>query len=1163
MTQTTQTHIYNRHNAANAYDRHLFRQDRTLQSAELNEVQSNVFERIGNIGNVLFKDGDIIRDCACVVNDQTGAVSLASGSLYLAGAVRGIGTGSFTISTVGSVIIGVYLQEVVITELDDPELLNPAVGTRSYGEPGAARLQINPVWGYAGDGKAGQFYPVYEVLNGILKVKEAPPSIDAVSAAIQAYDRASTGGSYIVDGMDVRRGADLGSDIQTYNITAGQARANGRSVILRAAIRHIFEAVPDLRLIEAEPHVSTGTAAQRINFDYAPMASIEEVTITAQRTVTIVHGAVIGGMDPLPDTAVLKIISVVQGAKTYAVTTDYKLTSGKVDWSPSGAEPAVGSSYQVTYQHIVVVTPTLVDATGFTVTGAVAETLVQVSYRYKVPRVDRLAINENADVVVIRGVASDWMPVPPSVPGDLLLLATIYQKWGSATTITQDSPRMVPMGDLDYFQTQLDRLKLLIATQQLYSDTASREAVLKKDIFADPLLDDSMRDAGTNQTGAIVGGALCLPILQRAAYFETDVDSIATLAHNIVPLVEQARASGSMAVNPYQAFSPIPAEITLDPAVDQMTYSTEVWTSSITNRMVVRVAWGGSAGSASSEAVETISSTSTQDQLCRPQTIAFTIKGFAAGEVLESVSFDGIAIHPGTMADMASKPVANAQGEVAGRFNIPANIPAGRKTVQFVGSGGSYGSAYYTSASWQEDRVLRRVVTEYAYEYDPPPPREDPPYVPPVIIYDPDPGPIPDPAPPVTPERELTWVENFYVQYLGREAEPEGKAYWQAAIDSGQSLSTVASNMITAGIANQEANVTSAGINLWYDVANGRGACVTDPLAQTFVTPSASHIVGVDLWFTTAGSTPAVVQLRTVSNGLPTRNILAEGRVAPADQKTDGTATRALFTVPYYAQGGEELAFVVLSNDAETALAIAELGKWDGAAWITAQPYTIGVLLSSSNNSTWTAHQDRDLRFRVLAAEYTETSRVINLGSIEVTQATDLMVMGLEQKPGTHSVISYTITLPDGTEINAASNQPLALSAPITGNVGLKATLRGDATASPVIHRGGQLLVGWLDNNGDYVSRALKAGVNSRVRVVVDALLPSGSTLQVQLKGGDAGDTWGAPIGQIADVATDNGFHELTFEATGITEAMVQAKVALAGSPSARPFIRNIRTAVM
>lgn len=1153
------TTIYNRYDKSKRYDRHLFRSDKTLQSSELNELQSNVFERIGDIANVLFKDGDIVRGCACVVDADTGAVSLASGSLYLAGCVRGIGPADFTVPTVGSVTIGVYLQEVVVDEIADPALLNPAVGTRAYKEPGAARLQINPVWGHAGDGKSGPFYPVYEVVNGVLKVKEAPPSIDAVNAAIQAYDRASTGGNYIVSGMEVRRGADLANDAQTYIISAGQAHANGRNVTLRAAIRHVFEAAPDLRLIDAEPHVSAGTTPQRVNFDYAPMASIDEVTITAQKTVTLVHGAVVGGMDPLPDTAILKIVEVKQGATTYVKDVDYKLTAGKVDWSLSGAEPAVGSSYNVTYQHIAAVQPTAVDQNGFTVAGAVAETLIQVSYRYKVPRVDRLAINEAGDVVVLRGIASDWMPVPPSVPGNMLLLATIHQQWTGATTITQDSPRMVPMGELAYFQKQLDNLKMLIATQQLHADAAGREAVLKKDIFADPLIDDSMRDAGVFQTGAVVAGALCLPIQQKAAYFATDVAGIATLPHNIVALVEQNRASGSMAVNPYQAFSPVPAEVTLDPAIDQMTYTTDAWASSITNRMTVRVAWGGSAGAASSEAVETVSSTTTGDQLCRPQTVKFTIKGFAAGETLKAVSFDGIATAPGTMTDMAVLPVAGADGVVTGRFNIPVGVPAGRKTIQFVGSGGSYGSAYYTSASWTEDRILRRVVTEYAYEYDPPPPREDPPYVPPVVVVDPAPTPVP---PPVL-EREPTWVENFYVQYLGREGEPEGIAWWQSHVDAGMSLDFLAGEMISAGIANQEPNVTTEGLALWYDVQNARSACVTDPLAQTFVTPSAAHLVGVDLWFAQAGATDVVVQLRTVSNGLPTRNILAEARLAPAAIQVNGNSTRAAFAVPYYAQAGEELAIVVLSNDAETALAIAELGKWDGSAWITAQPYTIGVLLSSSNNSTWTAHQDRDLRFRILAADYTQTTRVIDLGGVAVTAATDLMVMGLEQKPGTHSAISYTVTLPDGATINAASNQPIALTAPITGNVGLKATLRGDSIASPVLHRGGQLLVGWLGSDGDYVGRALKAGANSRIRVVVDALLPSGSTLEVRIKGVDAGDTWSAPIAQIGDIETGNGFHELTFEASGITEAMIQTKVKIAGSPAARPFVRNIRTAVM
>ena len=227
------------------------------------------------------------------------------------------------------------------------------------------------------------------------------------------------------------------------------------------------------------------------------------------------------------------------------------------------------------------------------------------------------------------------------------------------------------------------------------------------------------------------------------------------------------------------------------------------------------------------------------------------------------------------------------------------------------------------------------------------------------------------------------------------------------------------------------------------------------------------------------------------------------------------------------------------------------------------RPYTIGVLLSSSNNSTWTPHQDRDLRFRVLAANYTETVRNIDLGTVEVNGATDLMVMALEQKSSAHATIGYTVVLPDGSEIAASSNQPLALSAPVTGNITLRAQLRGDSSVSPVLHRGGQLMIGWLGENGDYVSRTIKAGTGSRVRVVIDAKLPSGAAATVQLKGGDVGDTWSAPIPQIRTTALDNGWHELVYEQTGVNEEVVQARLATAGSAAARPFVRNLRIMVM
>ena len=48
---------------------------------------------------------------------------------------------------------------------------------------------------------------------------------------------------------------------------------------------------------------------------------------------------------------VVSIVSVVQGGTTYTVTTDYVLGTNTVDWSPAGAEPAVGSLYTVTYTY--------------------------------------------------------------------------------------------------------------------------------------------------------------------------------------------------------------------------------------------------------------------------------------------------------------------------------------------------------------------------------------------------------------------------------------------------------------------------------------------------------------------------------------------------------------------------------------------------------------------------------------------------------------------------------------------------------------------------------------------------------------------------------------------------------------------------------------------
>lgn len=336
-----------------------------------------------------------------------------------------------------------------------------------------------------------------------------------------------------------------------------------------------------------------------------------------------------------------------------------------------------------------------------------------------------------------------------------------------------------------------------------------------------------------------------------------------------------------------------------------------------------------------------------------------------------------------------------------------------------------------------------------------------------------------------------------------------------------------------------------------------------DPLAQTFTMRENVQVSGVDLWFATPPTTPTNVQIRGTTAGFPDQRILAETTLTPGMIGTLAH-TRVNFQSPVLLLGDVEYAIVVLCGDATGALSVAEIGKFDASAqkWITSQPYNIGVLLSSSNASTWTAHQDRDLTFRLLEANYSSTTRNIPLGSIPVTAATDLLLMSYAERPDGATDVQYTLTLPDATVITVSDGQPVELGAPVTGNVIVAAQLRGTSKMSPVLYPGSQLVVGQVEASADYVTRAIPGGSGVSVRAIFEAFIPSGATVTVQYKGPDVGDAW-VTIPQTATRPVDDGFVEFTHAVTGVNELSVQIKLILTGNTAARPRVRDLRTFVM
>lgn len=652
---TPVTGYYNRseEEQAKGYERHEFLAGRVLQSAELNEVQAYATNRLKALGDALYKDGDIVRDARAIVNQDTGVTQIESGAVYLKGMVRGVPDGNITIPITGTVVIGIYLNESIVTEVEDQSLLDPARETRAYQEPGAVRLQVIPQWGFQGDGAStGEFFPIYYVDDGQLRAKEAPPQLDSVSQAIARYDRDSAGTSYIVSGMKVTAMTDLEDGTQVYSIKDGRARINGFGVSLSTSRRLDYAATPDLRYIDSEPHASTTTGPQRIDLDRSPIGDITQVRITSEKTVALVHGTFAGAQDPLPDTSVIEIVLVTQGGTTYVKDTDYKLTAGKVDWSLAGNEPAPGSTYSVTYRYITAVQPTDVDDTGFTVEGAVSGTLILTNYYAKLPRIDRLCMDESGAFLWVKGVATDYDPVRPRVQNNLLAICQVVQTWDSNRRIINDGVRVVAMNEIEGLSERMDNLTDLVAQQKLVSDISTRESAAKKGLFVDPFIDDLQRDQGIEQDAAVLGYGLTLPIEGDAISVSSDVSGPTSCAFTLEPVLTQTSRTGNMKINPYLAFAVPPKPVSLTPNVDRWTETQTTWLSPVTQKFIVdnrshdwnRNIAGFPSYTTTNIQTVTVSSTRSRIENLRQIEVKFEASGFGPGEQLTSVKFDGITV---------------------------------------------------------------------------------------------------------------------------------------------------------------------------------------------------------------------------------------------------------------------------------------------------------------------------------------------------------------------------------------------------------------------------------------------------------------------------------------------------------------------------------------
>ena len=335
-----------------------------------------------------------------------------------------------------------------------------------------------------------------------------------------------------------------------------------------------------------------------------------------------------------------------------------------------------------------------------------------------------------------------------------------------------------------------------------------------------------------------------------------------------------------------------------------------------------------------------------------------------------------------------------------------------------------------------------------------------------------------------------------------------------------------------------------------------------DPLAQTFTPPEARMLVGFDVKLCALGDlgNNLFMQQVTVENGIPTGDVTAEVLIPMAGAVVGWKSGR--FALPVVTLNDRESAVIVGTDDADHSLSVARLSDFDveSQSFVGAQPYTTGVLLSSSNKMTWTPHQNEDLTFRAVAAKFGPLTKTVPLGSFNLVNASDLQVRAAVELPSSACRAVFEIVRADNSVIRLLPGQVLQLTEYITETVQLRAVLTGSEKLSPILYAPVWLIAGEIATEGTYVTRAFNLGAGVDLTAYYKAALPAGSTAVIEYDKAD--DNWLALTLASTELLSDPAWVERKHAATGITAAQGRLKITITGGPAARPRLGDLGAAI-
>lgn len=981
--------FYIRFDPKKQYEKLLAIPGRVAQASDWNDSQYLMSHKVKTLGDSIFKEGNIISGMELsVFEDETTKKPYArveDGKVYLEGSVREFHKTIVPIEGKGKDNICVFLKSSLITEFDDTTLFDPAEGYENYGQPGmnaikeevglAVNLDNAPI--------------IYKLVDGKLDVKKSGDTENdgfAKITEVLARRTYEESGNYRKSGLRIYQRFDYPNpekNLLYFTCSKGKAYVLGYEVEKPTDFTFTTEKATETRLVrfDSSPIRKNETTGKYYLIPrFSPIEDVKGLSVNVRATVKMTRGTQRDGEDNFPFTNVSEVEEVRSGTTIYKAGVDYRLSGDQLVWRSyqdgvSGNQPNPGTEYQVRLKYYKDLSS---NPENFNISNRRGKEIIEIldtsldvnelaqtsiSYTFYLARKDLVSIDRFGKIIVTKGTPD--LEVNCSIPvvtdDNTLPLGSIFLKGNSDTAfIINKSIEDSSMLDIQNTIQRVTDLEYNSSITDLDKKAIEGEpATQLKGVFTDGFISYTKGDLNYDRPSKTFGekvkydccididtGELKLPYTMNNIDLTVNPNGSSGMGHmgavmttNYTEEVsfDQPLATTRMQVNPYQVFDPFIA-VTLEPSVDNwidyehITQNIDGGTENHQFYIGYPSNWWRDNASKYNEGVhgdmETVVTVGRRDvNIVQTQRRTST-------KVKDSLV---LHIRQRDVAIKASGFPSKAKNIHCFFDGIPVSLTPKNSSQNPLGEDFNFKGTLYRTVNSDVAGNLDCTFT------------------------------IPKGVPCGTKEvkLEFTGDNNYKHSYSGT-----------AQYTANGRKHTTTESIFTKRI------VTHA----------------IDPLAQSFMFSEEKYITSVDLYFAvgTDNNSPVMVQIRNMVNGYPGTECYAES-VIPSDKiltsNNSSVATNVKFNGAIKCLPNVQYCVVVMSDSSKPALWVAELGETDVLTekTVMSNPYTAGVLFSSSNALTWTAHQDRDLKLRIKTAKFNPTGNIV-FKSVGLSQVNSIVL---------------------------------------------------------------------------------------------------------------------------------------------------------------------------